>query len=450
MLRLLKINIRSFARLRRNDKKEKKIKESFKGQMNIDDKNIKISKKDQKKEILLSEEEKINLNNIYKQKLKNHDFSVNTKYTKSIMKQYKTKLHQLNIDLVENPLQTYDILKETIEENQEKLIEEVKERERQDKKAFEKLSIFNFEGQSWKKTEKKLRKMNTERLINQSYKIKKIQPSNIMSRRCGVIAYKMGMTNIWNKWGKAENLTVLQIDRCQITQIKTDTRDGYTAIQVGAGNKSLNTTKRSQIGTFLKAKVPPKKDISEFKVSKENILPLGYMLGVRHFTPGQYVDVEGRTTGKGFMGVMKRYDFKGQSASHGTSLAHRSLGATGACQDPGRVWKGKKMAGRHGNKKIVIRNLQVYKIDYPRSLIYLKGSVPGIVGRAIRISDCFFNWENNKGVLNYPSFVYEDGVVYPDVIQIKEGDQDPSEVWLHENDVLKDRDKEEVAIDEEE
>ena len=449
MLRLLKLNIRTFARLRRNDKKVKKIKDSNKRQINVDDKNIKISKKDQKKEIMLTEEEKIKLNEIYKEKLKNHDFSVNTGFSKFIIKEYKSKINQLNIDLVENPLQTYDILNETIEENQEKMVERVKERERLDIKAFENLSILNFEGQNWKKKENKMRKMNAERIVNEKYDIKKVKPSNPMSRRCGVIGYKMGMTNIFNKWGKAENLTVLQIDRCQITQIKTDERDGYTALQVGAGNKSLNTIKRAQIGTYLKAGVPPKKDIVEFKVNKENILPLGYMIGVRHFTPGQFVDVEGRTTGKGFMGVMKRYNFKGQPASHGTSLAHRSLGATGACQDPGRVWKGKKMPGRHGNKKIIIRKLQVYKIDYSRSLIYLKGSVPGPVGRAIKISDCFFNWEKNEKILNYPTFIFDKEITYPDIIQIKETGQDPAEVWLHENDVLKDRDKDEVAIDEE-
>ena len=154
------------------------------------------------------------------------------------------------------------------------------------------------------------------------------------------------MTSTWNKWGTLVPLTVVHLDRNQVVDIKTPERDGYLALQVGCGQKNTKFLKKPQIGHYLKANVGPKSYLKEFKITPENKLPIGYMIGTRHFTVGQYVDVKGKSKGKGFQGAMKRWGFRGLPASHGHSLSHRSHGSTGQCQEPGRVFKGKKMAGR--------------------------------------------------------------------------------------------------------
>jgi large subunit ribosomal protein L3 len=140
---------------------------------------------------------------------------------------------------------------------------------------------------------------------------------------------------------------------------------------------NLNRIQRKDVGRFLEHHISPKRNIKEFKIDRENFLPIGYCLGVRHFTIGQFVDVTGKTKGKGFMSAISYFDMRAQSATHGTHGAHRSVGSIGQRQDPGRVFKGRKMPGRHGFKVRTIKRLQVYKIDYPRSLIFLKGSVMG-------------------------------------------------------------------------
>jgi len=229
-----------------------------------------------------------------------------------------------------------------------------------------------------------------------------------------------------------------------VLRVKEKERDGVDSIQVGCGEKALPYIRKSQMGHFMKAGVPPKKHVSEFKISPENKLPVGYMIGVRHFTVGQYVDVQSKSKGKGFQGVMKRWNFKGQPASHGCSLTHRHPGSTGNNTDPSRVFKKKKMAGRMGFDPRIIRRLQVYKIDYARSLIYVKGSVAGPSQRVVRIFDSFFHWKDNQGMLNFPTFIYNKEKTYANILQVEPPVEDPAENWLHENAVLPD-DEEEVA-----
>lgn len=181
----------------------------------------------------------------------------------------------------------------------------------------------------------------------------------------------------------------------------------------------------------------PKSFLKEFKVTPENVLPVGYMIGVRHYTPGQYVDVIGKTKGKGFQGVMQRWGFRGLPASHGHSLSHRSHGSTGQCQDPGRIFKGKKMAGRGGYKVRMEHSLMVYRVDFERSLLYLKGCIPGANGSTVQIKDSMYATKKNYGLINYPTFIYEKGKQYAMVIDSEPPKNDPTESWLHENAVVK-------------
>lgn len=246
------------------------------------------------------------------------------------------------------------------------------------------------------------------------------------------------MTSTWDKWGSLVPLTIVHMDRNQVINIKTLENDGYNALQIGAGEKNLKYMRKSQMGHFLKSNVSPKTYLKEFKITKENVLPIGYMIGIRHFTPGQFVDIQGKSKGKGFQGAMQRWGFRGLPASHGHSLSHRSLGSTGACQDPGRVFKGKKMPGRGGYKLQMMRSLMVYKIDYQQSLIYIKGSLPGANGTCLYLSDAKFHEKKNEIFLNYPSFIYEKNKKYASIIEAEASKDDPTEMWLHENAVLKD------------
>lgn len=246
------------------------------------------------------------------------------------------------------------------------------------------------------------------------------------------------MTSVWDKWGKLIPLTVVHVDRNQIIDIKTPEKDGYLALKVGAGSKNTRFMRKSDMGQFIRANVSPKTYVQEFKVSRDCVLPVGYMVGVRHFTPGQFIDVKAKSKGKGFQGVVARWGFKGNPASHGHSLSHRSHGSTGACQDPGRVFKGKKMAGRGGYKNRMIYSLQVYKIDYERSLVYIQGNVPGAKGVLVRITDAFKQPKKNKNFVNYPTFVYDPKGQYASIIEAEPSKEDPMESWLHENAVVKD------------
>jgi 50S ribosomal protein uL3 len=188
----------------------------------------------------------------------------------------------------------------------------------------------DFDEKIWKKIaynkpeKKKVIYRNMELEVNANFKIDKVQPYGKEILRTGVIGYKMGMTGVWDKYGIYYPLTVIKVDRCQVVQIKTKDKEGYYAIQLGIGEKRLKKTTKSLTGHFVKANVPPKKNIKEFKVSPENLLPLGYMIGAKHFVAGQYVDVRAKSKGKGTQGVMQRWNFSGGFASHGCSLKHRA------------------------------------------------------------------------------------------------------------------------------
>jgi len=231
-------------------------------------------------------------------------------------------------------------------------------------------------------------------------------------QRCGALGMKVGMMGIWDQWGQPQVCTVVQLDACQVIQVKTEETDGYDGIQLGVGEAKLKNVIKPLLGHYEKALAVPKRHLREFRVSKDGLIPVGTMILAQHFVPGQYVDVQGVTKGKGFQGVMKRWGFKGLNASHGVSLSHRSAGSTGQCQDPGRVFKGKKMAGRMGGDNITMHNLKILKIDCARNVLYVKGSIPGVKGGWLRIKDAV------KGAKfpvppPFPTFKAEEGKEYP-------------------------------------
>jgi len=212
------------------------------------------------------------------------------------------------------------------------------------------------------------------------------------TKRCGVIAKKMGMTTDWNEWGIKFPLTYMQVLDCQVVEHKKKPIDNVTGMLIGAGDvTSVKKVPKSLQGLFAKADVNPKSKLIYFRISEDAYIPVVTKLHARHFVPGQLVDIQGITKGKGFQGAMKRWGFKGQPASHGVSLAHRSLGATGARQDPGKTWKGKKMAGRMGGDRTTIPCLKVYDIWPELNLISIVGSVPGPTGGWLRIRDGLAN-----------------------------------------------------------
>src|SRR5689334_22833615 len=195
--------------------------------------------------------------------------------------------------------------------------------------------------------------------------------------RSGVIAKKVGMTRIYNDAGEHVPVTVLQMENCQVVAQRTQEKDGYTAVQLGVGLAKVKNTPKALRGHFAKASVEPKRKLAEFRVSAENLIDVGAEIVADHFVVGQFVDVSGTTIGKGFAGVMKRWNFGGHRASHGNSITHRSHGSTGQRQDPGKVFKGKKMAGHLGDEKVTTQNLKIVKTDVDRGLIMVEGSVPG-------------------------------------------------------------------------
>ncbi|KAF8586544.1 mitochondrial 50S ribosomal protein L3 [Ramaria rubella] len=210
------------------------------------------------------------------------------------------------------------------------------------------------------------------------------------STRTGVIARKRGMTTLWDEHGALFPVTVLQLDNCQVTaNIRTVRKDSsvYHAVQVAATDRPRKTTTRQMRGHFAKAGVDPKRIVKEFPVTEDAHIPVGTTLSAAHFVPGQYVDVIGKSIGKGYAGTMKRWNFHGQSASHGTSVSHRSAGSTGQHQDPGRVWPGRKMAGRLGGERITQQNLYVARIDNKLNLIFVRGCVPGVDNAQLLVRD---------------------------------------------------------------
>ncbi|MCB2094355.1 MAG: 50S ribosomal protein L3 [Rhodobacteraceae bacterium] len=205
--------------------------------------------------------------------------------------------------------------------------------------------------------------------------------------RSGVIARKLGMTRLFLEDGRQVPVTVLQLDNLQVVAQRTAERDGYSAVQLGAGTAKAKRTTAAMRGHFAKANVAPKRKIAEFRVSADNMIGVGEEITADHYFAGQFVDVAGTSIGKGFAGAMKRHNFGGLRASHGVSISHRSHGSTGQCQDPGKVFKGKKMAGHLGAVRVTTQNLQVVRTDSDRGLIMIKGSVPGSKGGWVTIKD---------------------------------------------------------------
>ncbi|WCR10385.1 50S ribosomal protein L3 [Paracoccus stylophorae] len=205
--------------------------------------------------------------------------------------------------------------------------------------------------------------------------------------RTGVIAKKLGMTRLFLEDGRQVPVTVLQLDNLQVVDQRTAERDGYTAVQLGAGVAKAKRTTAALRGHFAKASVAPKRKIAEFRVAEENLINVGEEITADHYFAGQFVDIAGTSIGKGFAGAMKRHNFGGLRASHGVSISHRSHGSTGQCQDPGKVFKGKKMAGHLGAVRVTTQNLQVVRTDADRGLIMVKGSVPGSKGGWVTIKD---------------------------------------------------------------
>lgn len=205
--------------------------------------------------------------------------------------------------------------------------------------------------------------------------------------RSGVIAKKLGMTRLFTEDGRQVPVTVLQMESCQVVAQRTVEKDGYSAVQLGAGAAKAKRTTQPMRGHFAKANVEPKRRLAEFRVSPENLVDIGEEITADHYFEGQFVDVAGTSIGKGFAGAMKRHNFGGLQASHGTSISHRSHGSTGHSQDPGKVFKGKKMAGHMGAERVTVQNLLVVKTDATRGIIMVRGAVPGAKGGWVTIKD---------------------------------------------------------------
>lgn len=264
-----------------------------------------------------------------------------------------------------------------------------------------------------------------EQAINNNYEVTPKPSIGIKSRRAGAIGYKVGMTGIWDKWGIYIPCTVIQIDRCQVIQLKENVNGkGLNMVQVGAGEANPNRLKKPQLGHFMKAGVPAKRHLAEFPITEDNFLPVGYMIGPSHFKLGNYVDVKGTSKGKGTQGTIKRWNFKHQSWTHGNSKAHRKPGALQGCEFPGKVFKGKKMAGRLGNESAIHYASKVIRIDNDRSILYVKGSIPGPIGGMLKIRDSHKKLTKQKQEANE----IDTGVdTWP-------GDElDPNEQYEHEN-----------------
>ncbi len=205
--------------------------------------------------------------------------------------------------------------------------------------------------------------------------------------RSGVIAQKVGMTRIFTDAGEHIPVTVLKMEKLQVLSHRTEEKNGYTAIQVGVGTRKASRLRKSERGTFAIAEVEPKRKLAEFRVSPANLIEQGAEITADHFVPGQFVDVTGTSQGKGFQGAMKRWNFGGLRATHGVSVTHRALGSTGQRQDPGKVFKGKKMAGHMGDDRVTTQNLVVVKTDVERGLLMIRGAVPGSKGGWVIVRD---------------------------------------------------------------
>ena len=205
--------------------------------------------------------------------------------------------------------------------------------------------------------------------------------------RTGVLARKLGMTRLFMEDGRQVPVTVLSMDNVQVVAQRTVERDGYTAVQLGAGAAKAKRVSAPMRGHFAVAKVEPKRRVAEFRVSPENLIDVGEEIIADHYFEGQFVDVVGTSIGKGFAGAMKRHNFGGLRATHGVSISHRSHGSTGQCQDPGKVFKGKKMAGHMGDARVTTQNLRIERTDSERGLIMVRGAIPGAKGGWVMVKD---------------------------------------------------------------
>jgi len=219
--------------------------------------------------------------------------------------------------------------------------------------------------------------------------------------RTGLIGKKLGMTRVLAENGEHISVTLVQVKDCQVVDVRTAEKDGYTAVQLGTGSVKAKRLAKPQKGFFAKQKIEPKKKLVEFRVNEDALLKVGDQLSVEHFVKGQLVDAAATSIGKGFAGVMKRHNFSGLRASHGVSISHRSGGSTGQCQDPGKVFKGKKMAGQMGNKRVSIQNLEIVATDPEDCLIAVKGAIPGPRGSYIELRDAVK--KQNKVELPFPA-----------------------------------------------
>ncbi|WP_025840924.1 50S ribosomal protein L3 [Asaia platycodi] len=205
--------------------------------------------------------------------------------------------------------------------------------------------------------------------------------------RTGLIAKKLGMTRLFKEDGTHVPVTVLHLDEVEVVDARTQERDGYTAVQIGMSKAKVKNVTKPMRGHYARTKVEPKKTLVEFRVAEDAVLEAGTKLSAAHFVVGQKIDVTGTSKGKGFAGVMKRWNFAGLEASHGVSISHRSHGSTGQRQDPGKVFKGKKMAGHMGDERITTLNLEVAAVDAERNLIMVRGSIPGAKDGLVMIRD---------------------------------------------------------------
>ena len=203
--------------------------------------------------------------------------------------------------------------------------------------------------------------------------------------RSGIIAKKLGMTRLFLEDGKQVPVTVLQMDACQVVAQRTAEKDGYTAVQLGAGTAKAKNTSKAMRGHYAKSKVEPMHKLTEFRISGDAMVDVGTEFSAAHFVAGQFVDVTGTSIGKGFAGTIKRHNFHHQRMSHGNSLSHRAPGSIGQNQTPGRVFKGKKMAGQMGNKRVTVQNLEVVRVDAERNLLLVKGGIPGAAGADVLV-----------------------------------------------------------------
>ncbi len=205
--------------------------------------------------------------------------------------------------------------------------------------------------------------------------------------RSGVIAQKVGMTRLFTEAGEHVPVTVLRLDQCQVVGHRTADKNGYVALQLGAGSRKVRNVSKAERGNFAIAKVEPKRKLAEFRVSEDGVIPVGAEITADHFVVGQFVDVTGTSIGKGYAGGMKRWNFGGLRASHGVSISHRSIGSTGGRQDPGKTFKNKKMPGQMGVERVTTLNLRVVQTDVERGLILVEGAVPGAKGGWIMMRD---------------------------------------------------------------